>query len=105
MRSLVVLSAPMMRNCFAGGDAFQRSRVLRSLVNVLGQECSASQYLRTCRALNLLILLVTPAGVEPATPRLESGGTSNSFKAHSDNSRHVHAMARQTVSARVRMAC
>jgi hypothetical protein len=39
------------------------------------------------------------------TPRLGSGGSPNNIKAHSDNSRHVHAMARQTVSSRVRMAC
>ena len=37
------------------------------------------------------------------TPRLGSGGSPNRIKAHSDNSRHVHAMARQSVSTRVRM--
>jgi hypothetical protein len=45
----------------------------------------------------LLIFLATPTGFEPVTARLGSGGTSNKFKTHSDNSRHVHAMARQMV--------
>ena len=53
---------------------------------------------------NALNLLATPPGFELGTLRLGSRGRLSQFKGHSDSSRHVHAMARQSLKPRVRTA-
>jgi hypothetical protein len=53
---------------------------------------------------NALKKLATPTGFEPVTLRLGSRGRLSQIKGHSDSSRHVHPIARQSLKARVRTA-